>query len=51
MITFTGFDADNKARAMGNFNVHVPVRQYGMVESIHNMMLQQIVDMLHENKK
>jgi hypothetical protein len=31
--------------------VHVPVRQYGMVESIHNMMLQQIVDMLHENKK
>lgn len=51
VITFTGFDADNKARAMGNFNVHVPVRQYGMVESIHNMMLQQIVDMLHENKK
>ena len=51
VITFTGIDADNKARAMGNFNVHVPVRQYGMVESIHNMMLHQIVDMLHENKK
>ena len=46
VITFTGFEADNKVKQMGDVNVYVPCKQYGIVESIHNLMLQQIVDMI-----
>lgn len=48
VITFTGFDADNDARMSGDINVYVPSHQYGMVESIHNLILQQAVDELVE---
>ena len=47
-ITFTGFQEDNQAKQMGNLNVYVPCRQYGIVESIHNLVLQQIVDEIME---
>lgn len=46
IITFTGFEADNKVKQMGDVNVYVPCEQYGIVESIHNLILQQIVDMI-----
>lgn len=46
VITFTGFSADNKARGLGDISVYVPSTQYGIVESIHNLMLQEIVDRL-----
>lgn len=45
-ITLTGFRADNKARFIGQTNVYVPVSHFGMVESIHNIILQEIVDMI-----
>lgn len=48
VITFTGFKSDNKAKQLGNINVYVPCEQYGIVESIHNLILQQIVDMIME---
>lgn len=48
VITFTGFRADNKAKQMGDINVYVPAERYGIVESIHNLILQQIVDMIME---
>ena len=48
IITFTGFEADNQVKQMGNMNVYVPCRQYGIVESIHNLILQQIVDVIME---
>ena len=48
VITFTGFETDNKVKQMGDVNVYVPCKQYGIVESIHNLMLQQIVDMIME---
>lgn len=44
IITFTGFQPDNKLRSMGDFNVYVPCSDYGPVESIHNIILQQVVD-------
>lgn len=44
VITFTGFEADNPARQMGDLNLYVPSKRYGIVESIHNLILQQIVD-------
>lgn len=46
VITFTGFKGDNKAKQMGDFNVYVPACAYGMVESIHNLILQQVVDQI-----
>ncbi len=46
VITFTGFKSDNCIKQMGDINVYVPSGKYGMVESIHNIILQQIVDMI-----
>lgn len=48
VITFSGFLKDNAIRMLGDYNLHVPVSHYGMVESIHNLILQQIVDMILE---
>lgn len=48
VITFTGFKPDNKAKQMGDFNIYVPCEKYGIVESIHTIILQQIVDMIFE---
>ncbi len=47
-ITFTGFKMDNQIRQMGVINVYVPSEKYGIVESVHNLLLQQIVDMIME---
>ena len=46
VITLTGFGVDNKARCLGDVNVHVPCEEYGKIESIHQLVLQQIVDMI-----
>ena len=44
IVTFSGFADDNPLRQAGDFNVYVPSMEYGVVESIHNMILQQVVD-------
>lgn len=44
VITLTGFKPDNKVKQMGEYNLYVPCMEYGIVESIHNMILQQVVD-------
>lgn len=49
VITLTGFREDNKARQMGDFNVYVPSMEYGIVESVHNIILQEVVDILMED--
>lgn len=48
VITFTGFKPDNRVKQMGDINVYVPCEKYGMVESIHNLILQQVVDLIME---
>lgn len=48
IITFSGFKEDNKIKNMGKWNVYVPKEHYGMVESIHIIILQQLVDMMME---
>ena len=48
VITFTGFKSDNSIRQMGDINVYVPCEKYGIVESVHNLILQQIVDVIME---
>ncbi len=44
IITFSGFEDNNTIKSFGDFNVYVPLKHYGIVESIHNMILQQVVD-------
>ena len=46
VLTLSGFKPDNHLRAMGEYNIYVPLEAYGIVESIHNMILQQVVDEL-----
>lgn len=48
VITLSGFDYDNKIMPMGDINIHVPINRYGIVESIHNLILQQTVDAILE---
>lgn len=42
VLTLSGFKEDNRIKQMGTYNLYVPVCHYGMVESIHNLILQQI---------
>lgn len=44
VLTMTGFREDNHLCLRGDYNVHVPKEEFGMVESIHIMILQQVVD-------
>lgn len=44
VITFTGFEENNPVRQMGDYNVYVPILHYGIVESIHTLILQHLVD-------
>ena len=46
IITFTGIKKDNHSKQLGLLNVHVPSEKYGIVESIHNLMLQQVIDLI-----
>ncbi len=48
IITLSGFDKNNQIIKMGKYNLYVPVKHYGIVESIHNLVLQQIVDIILE---
>ena len=48
IISFTGFDRDNPARDDADFSIYVPSHKYGLVESIHNLILQEIVDLIME---
>ena len=44
VVSLTGFKPDNKARKMADYSVYVPVNEYGIVESVHNLILQEVVD-------
>ncbi len=48
VVTFSGFQRENRISRMGRYNVYVPVCHFGIVESIHNLILQQIVDVILE---
>ena len=48
VITLSGFEPNNRLRTLGEINLYVPAKHYGMVESIHNLVLQQLVDAIVE---
>lgn len=47
MITLTGFGEGNTLSKMGNVNFYLNVRNYGMVECFHQVILHVILDSLH----
>lgn len=51
IITFTGFEKENRIRSKGTYNIYVPVTHYGITESVHNLLLQEIVDEIKERDK
>lgn len=44
VISLSGFDKDNHLRKTGDINYYVPCKSYGIVESVHTIILQMIVD-------
>ena len=51
VITFTGFSENNRIHKEGSINLYVPSYSYGIVESIHNLILQEIVDLIFEKNR
>jgi len=49
VITFSGFDADNPLRSLGNINLWVDSHIYNVVEMTHHIWLVMIVDMIAES--
>lgn len=50
VITFSGFDADNPLRSLGNINLWVDSHIYNVVEMTHHIWLLMIVDIIAESK-
>lgn len=46
VITFTGFKDDNIVKQLGDYNIYVPIEEYGIVETTHQAILQHIIDEL-----
>lgn len=46
IVTLSGFAKDNPLSGLGDYNIYVPSFEYGIVESIHQLVLQQVVDEL-----
>ena len=48
VVAFTGFKYDNPVKKISDISVYVPSDKYGIVESVHNLILQEIVDIITE---
>lgn len=44
VLSLTGFEPDSPVRELSDMNIYVPSHEYGIVESVHNLILQEIVD-------
>ena len=51
ILTLSGFQPDNRLRQLGDYNIYVPSMEYGIVESVHNIILQEAVDVLMEENE
>ncbi len=50
VVTFSGFDADNPLRKIGNLNFYTPSTHYGFVELAHQTLIHCILDLFVRNK-
>jgi len=48
-LTLTGFSEDNQLRKKGNVNFFIPVKNYGIVECYHQVILHVILDSLNDD--
>jgi len=44
VLTFTGFEATNRLRLLGDLNIYVPASDYGYVEMAHSLVAHYITD-------
>lgn len=51
VVTFSGFKPDNKLRILGDINFYVDNNEYNIVESIHNMWLVSVLDLMLKDDK
>lgn len=49
IITFTGFKNNNQVKNLGDYNIYVPIEKYGIVETVHQAILQHIIDELRND--
>jgi D-sedoheptulose 7-phosphate isomerase len=47
VITLSGFKNDNSLSKIGDANIVIPVKNYGIVENFHSMLLHVILDDMH----
>ena len=47
VITLSGFNKDNSLSKLGDANIIVPVKSFGIVENFHSMLLHIILDDMH----
>jgi D-sedoheptulose 7-phosphate isomerase len=47
VITLSGFSKDNSLSKLGDANIIIPVRSFGIVENFHSMILHVILDDMH----
>lgn len=50
IITFSGFEADNPLRKMGDLNFYTPSTHYGFVELAHQTLIHCVLDLFVRNK-
>lgn len=48
ILSLSGFAPDNRSRQLGDYSIYVPISHYGIVESIHTLLLQQVIDSIIE---
>ena len=44
IVTLSGLRPDNSSRTLGDLNFYVPAKTYGIVESVHQLLLQLCLD-------
>lgn len=49
IITLSGFASRNELSLLGNVNFHLPVKNYGVVECFHQVILHILLDSLNED--
>jgi len=47
VITLSGFNKDNSLSKLGDANIVIPVKSFGIVENFHSMLLHVILDDMH----
>jgi D-sedoheptulose 7-phosphate isomerase len=51
VITFSGFQAENPLRVLGDINFYVPANAYGPVEILHHSICHCILDILNRVRR